>query len=377
MSDAPVGPSFPHDPARHRALVQAVHRAADPTGFLRFDRLLEIALYEPGYGFYDGPGAAVGREGAFYTATHASPLFAATLARRLLDELDALGAPENAVVVEAGAADGHLAEGVLGALADEAERPRRLTYRLIERSATLRTKALERLGRLALPGGWEVEIGESVGSDGPFEGAVVANELLDALPFRRVVRRGGLWREQGVRVVGEAIEWAEGGTADDLELPREAANDLLLEVPTGAVGFLREVADHLLRGAALLLDYGAEQPELERRWPRGTLAGWRSHRAVDRPLADLGEVDLSAFVNFTRLRAAARAFGLAEVAYRPQAEALVAWGLEAIARASPPGPTDALGAVRQHLGVKNLLYGFENFRVLELRAAGAAASASP
>ncbi len=129
---------------------------------------------------------------------------------------------------------------------------------------------------------------------------------------------------------------------------------------------MREVADHLVRGVFLILDYGMEENELRRAHPAGTLAAVRSHRSLSDPLDRPGETDLSAFVNFTRVRAAARAAGWSELAFGRQAEALGRWGYpdvlaEELRRAKSPEEE-----VRVRLASKNLLFGFDRFQALEL-----------
>src|SRR5208283_6157400 len=98
----------------------------------------------------------------------------------------------------------------------------------------------------------------------------------------------------------------------------------------------------------------------------GTLTAVRRHRFVDDPFAEPGTSDLSVFVNFTRVRAAAARAGLREVAFRRQAEALGEWGfprlLEEAIRAAPSTEAE----VRTRLAAKNLLFGFERFCALEL-----------
>jgi SAM-dependent MidA family methyltransferase len=116
----------------------------------------------------------------------------------------------------------------------------------------------------------------------------------------------------------------------------------------------------------LLDDYGMEEDELVRAHPEGTLATVRGHRSDSDAVTRPGESDLSTFVNWTRLRTVARAAGLEVVADRSQAEALGAWGFprlfdEALARAG-----SAEAEVRLRLSAKNLLFGFQRFRILEL-----------
>lgn len=337
---------------------------------MRFDRFQDLALYDAEAGYYASSATRLGAAGDFYTAPHVHPLFGRTIAQRILAEYRRLGRPASFRVVEVGPGDGRLATDVAAGVAAGLGEGERMDYVLVERSAALRARTLERLAALDLPT-IEWRVAEGLGADGPFRGVVLANELLDALPVRRFVWRAGSWRELAVAVDGRPFRWSEGEAipsgsgAPSTPGPREGA---IAEVGPYAEAFVREVGDHLAGGAALLLDYGADEEELVRGHPAGTLAAWRAHREVADPLAEPGEVDLSAFVNFTRIRAAATASGLVEVAYRPQAEALEAWGLARLVGAELAALPDETSRVRLRLAVKNLVFGFGTFQVLELRS---------
>jgi SAM-dependent MidA family methyltransferase len=340
-------------------------------GVLRFDRFVEIALYSEG-GFYHAADSPLGRHGSFYTAAHATPLFGATVARRLCAEGERLGATRPFRVVEVGPGDGTLALDVARAL--PADRPRwRWTF--VERSPTLRAMLKERVQREAGRTPVDFDFSPSVGSEGTFVGAVFGNEYLDAQPFRRVVRRSGEWRELGVRWTGVAWEWAEG------EAPALVPGESLPEAEEGtrydllerAEGFVREVADFLAEGAAIFLDYGASTTELLRGHPSGTLAAVRAHQTV--PALDApGSADLSAFVDFSRTRSAAVRAGFHERAFRSQAEALGEWGFGPLLEAAVERAEGAEEGVRIRLAAKNLLFGFPTFSALELEAPGTSAT---
>jgi SAM-dependent MidA family methyltransferase len=355
--------------ARFRELAAA---ASEPDGFVPFDRWMDLVLYAEGLGYYARDRSPIGPAGDFYTAPQVHPLFAATLADRLQVIRTRLGLERPFSLVEVGPGDGTLLAGVLTAWRPLLEAPDRVTVVLIERSSPLRARALRRSHDAAGDSGIRVRAEETVGSLGPFEGAVVANELLDALPVRRFRRRAGAWRELGVRWGDDGLRAAEGPVGEPAPspaLPSDVPDGTVFEYSAAAEGFVREVADHLVDGVLLLDDYGMEEEELLRGHPGGTLATVRGHRAGDDPLAGPGENDLSAFVNWTRIRSAARAAGLAVVADRSQAEALGAWGFErrfeaALGRAGTPE-----AQVRLRLAAKNLLFGFERFRVVELAPA--------
>jgi NADH dehydrogenase [ubiquinone] 1 alpha subcomplex assembly factor 7 len=342
-------------------------------GFLRFDRFVEIALYSPG-GFYDSTETPLGQHGSFYTAAHASPLFGATIARRLLAERERIGAAAAFRVVEVGPGDGTLAFDAARSLPADGPRWR---WTFVERSPTLRAALEARVERDGPGTPVDFDFAPSISSEGSLFGAVVGNEILDALPFRRLIQRSGGWRELGVRWNDPRWEWSESAEpvrppGDPLPAAEEGARYELLE---RSEGFVREVADFLADGAAILLDYGAGTDELLRGHPSGTLAAVRGHRPVD-PLEAPGTADLSAFVDFGRIRSAAHRAGLREHAFQPQSEALGAWGIAPLLEAAVDRASSPQEGVKIRLGAKNLLFGFQSFFALELEAPGPNAPAT-
>lgn len=334
-------------------------------GPVPFDRFVEIALYDPSDGYYAQADLRMGRSGDFYTAAHASPLFGATLARRVLSEYDRLERPDAFRLIEVGAGDGTLLIDIARALRRARRTEPLLRAAIVEGAGPRRDRLVERLGAEA---GLSVDPYGSLAEVGPFEGIVLANELLDALPFRRLVGRGAGWRELVVAADGDRLGWAETELARPVPAPAlpTAEEGTVLEIGEASEGWIRELADHLVRGSAVLLDYGREEGELLRAHAGGTLAAVAGHRPLADPLGSPGLADLSAFVNWTRLRAVATRAGLQVLADRPQAEALGAWGFQdALQEARSEAPDDE-ARVRLQLGAKRLLFGFEGFRALEL-----------
>jgi SAM-dependent MidA family methyltransferase len=368
------GPSVPRpslDAAveeRARAVVRRVAGLAGADGFLPFDRFMEVALYGEGTGYYTREATPFGPAGDYYTAPRVSPLFGRTIAARIRAVRAAVGPDRPFRVVEVGGGDGTLATTVLEALAPT---PPGLEYVIVELSPSLGTAAMERIERSAQSAGIPARLATSVGADGPFEGFVLANELLDAQPVRRLRWTGDAWREIGVRVKDEALVAAEAdlnGPIPGPPLPSNVAPGTVVEISPGAEAVVREVADHLTRGAFAVIDYGMEESELLAAHPRGTLENLRHHRVVADPLAAPGSSDLSVFVNFTRIREVARRAGLVEIRNCSQAEALGDWGFpELLATAIGQAPS-AEAEVRTRLAAKNLLFGFERFRALEWAA---------
>ncbi|MCI4361217.1 MAG: SAM-dependent methyltransferase [Thermoplasmata archaeon] len=300
-------------------------------GFIRFDRFMETVLYDGEVGYYARPrGTPFG--GDFYTAPHLNPLFGAALASRIATEYRSLGMPRRFRVVEVGPGDGTLAHQVVDSLSSTLPPDARLEYVLVDRSAASKDRILEEFSRHPPLESVDIRWAEAIGADGPFQGVLLANELLDAMPARRLVWRDGQWDEQGVAIVGDRMTWAVhplDGRIPGPALPSGRREGAVLEVELLAESFLREISDHLEAGCALLLDFGCSEEELLAAGVAGTLVAVHQHHVEVDPLAHPGDADLSVWVNFTRLRAAARAAGLREVFFRTQAESLGAWGIAA------------------------------------------------
>lgn len=332
---------------------------------------MEIALYDPDGGYYQRPESPFGRTGDFYTAAHLGPAFGRTLGRWVLSIDDQLGHPDPFRILEVGPGDGSLAPDVADEIARSTDDPGRFEYVFVERSGPLRDRAAGRAWsapasrlRRSVQGG--------IGDRGPFVGAILANELWDALPARSLIRTRDGWRERTVVWNGERGAWGLGEVVSAigaLPLP-EDEEGTIREVSVVGEALLRAVADHLAAGALLILDYGGTSDELGVRHPTGSIAALRRHQAGGNPLEAPGSADLSVHVDFTRLRAAARAAGLKEMAYRSQAEALGAWGLASVAEELRRGTGSEEARVKIHLAIKSLLFGFERFRALELAAPG-------
>lgn len=295
-----------------------VRAAIEDHGPISFAEFMELALYGPG-GFYERP--PVGSEGDFVTSPHVHPVFGHLVAGTLREVWEALGRPEPFAVVEVGAGDGTLARQLLEAL-DELP----VAYVAVERSEGARG-SLEGLAEAGLP----VRVTADLSEAGPIErGVVLANELLDNLPFRRV--RGS---PDGLREIRVALD-ADGrlieveapcgpelaGLAPELGPGEEGV------VPTGALGFVDELARALRHGLALLIDYGGVGPVTG----SDAVHGYRGQRVIEDVLADPGTADITAGVDLGAVARRAEAGGLVAAGPVSQREALTALGFEAWAR---------------------------------------------
>jgi len=136
----------------------------------------------------------------------------------------------------------------------------------------------------------------------PAASVVFSNELFDAQPCHRIVRRDGGWRELGVAWRDGALVEVELAHASDEwrefagRLPPDAPEGYRLDLPTGSVALLRRIAALDWHGLFLAFDYGKSWRELTEATPQGTLRAYSRHRQVTNLLAQPGEQDLTSHV---------------------------------------------------------------------------------
>ena len=315
------------DPGDEPALVERIRSEIEAGGPMTFARFMELALYEPGLGYYRRAAARPGREGDFLTAPETSPIFGRSIARQLDEMWRRLDRPSPFVVREYGAGTGALAESVLdGFRRDRTGLADAVRWDPIEVEQA-RLDAFARRLEGAGHGAALALAGE------PFVGTILANEFLDALPVHRVTVRDS-------RLVELLVTWRDGRFGHEAGAPttpalaeRLAAEEVRLEegqvaeICLGIDRWMEAVARSLTRGYALIIDYGHRAPDLygpERR--AGTLRAYVRHVAHDDPFRNVGRQDLTAHVDITAVERAARAAGLEVLGLTTQAEFIAGIG---------------------------------------------------
>ena len=275
-------------------------------GWISFARYMELALHEPGLGYYSRGNRQFGAEGDFVTAPELGRLFGRTLARQLRD----IEGP----ILELGAGSGALAETLLKELERE--------YLILETSVALRSRQAARLGS-------QVQFLDALPR--AFRGVVIANEVLDALPVHALAWRAAGIMERGVSLSGGKLAWSERpATGELLEEAQKIPVPVPYESEIGLIGraWMRALAERLELGVILVIDYGF--PRHEYYHPQrsaGTLMCHYRHHAHADPFAHPGEQDLSAHVDFSALADAAASAGLDVLGYASQAQFLVNCGI--------------------------------------------------
>lgn len=329
--------------ALSRQLCTRIVNAIERDGSLPFDRYMSMALYEPGLGYYVNGLHKFGPGGDFVTAPEQGRIFARTLARQIDDIASALAT--DWTLLELGAGSGALAADLLESVARPPDR-----YLILEPSAALREIQAERLDALADDLRERIEwISQPPSS--PFQGVIVANEVMDALPVACFEMTADGPMERCVGVDNDHLVWMQTPPSKRLSQAIETLQNVLPE-PL-AVGYQSEICldlpswigtitDCMSRGVALLIDYGYPRSEYYHRdRSGGTLVCHYRHRAHFDPFVWPGLTDLSAFVDFTAVAEAAADHRLDIAGFTSQAGFLLSLGVQDF--------LEQAGSTREHL----------------------------
>ena len=306
-------------------------RIQNAGGQISFAEYMQEVLYAPGLGYYAAGTAKFGAEGDFITAPEVSSVFGFVLARQAAEILQVLN---EGSMLELGAGSGKLAVDILTALERIQSLP--ASYRILEVSADLQAKQKQRILE-ALPHLYErVQWISALPED--FEGVVIANEVLDALPAERFVRQSSGILQSCVALQGEEFVWSTAPAAGRLQdaiaeieadLSEPLADGYTSEVSLAAPQLIGDLARSLKRGAAFFFDYGVSRREY---YAADRSEGWLRchfrHYAHNNPLVHPGIQDLTTWVDFSAIAGAAVLNGFDLLGYQTQSQFLMGGGLE-------------------------------------------------
>jgi SAM-dependent MidA family methyltransferase len=324
-------------------LSEIICREIAQRGVLPFARFMELALYCPKHGYYETKKDNPGRRGDYYTSVGVGEVFGQLLAFQFAEWLEPLRSAECGVqIVEAGAHDGKLAGDILAWL--QLRRPElfeQIEYWILEPSEQRQGWQRETLKNFIPHVRWFDDFGSLSSSNPQLNGVVFSNELLDAMPTHRFGWDAAekAWYEWGVAVDGGRFVWSRLPAAIPSSIPARdlsefhlpSAPELLAVLPDGyiieacpaAENWWRVAAGVLERGKLLTIDYGLTDTELvlpDR--TRGTLRAYYRHHASGEVLANVGEQDLTAHINFSALQAAGESAGLKTDSFQTQSQFL-------------------------------------------------------
>jgi SAM-dependent MidA family methyltransferase len=323
----------PDEAAHSAALVERIRAVIEAEGgWIGFDRFMQLALYEPGLGYYSAGARKFGAAGDFITAPEVAPVFSRCLALQCAEVLRELGPA--ARLLELGAGSGAMAADLLAELERQDALP--AGYWILDLSADLRERQRETLQQKVphlLP---RVQWLDSLPEE-PFTGMILANEVLDALTIERFAMRGGGVNALGVSSAFGQLQLAEVRAASRLVAAvRKIEQDTGIALPdgyesevcTGLGRWFESIAGSLERGVLLFIDYGLPRREYysaER--TRGTLLCHFRHRFHEDALTRVGLQDITAWVDFTAVAEAAQGAACAVAGYTTQAHFLIGCGL--------------------------------------------------
>ncbi len=249
-----------------------------------FDRFMALALYDPQVGYYraDRKRIGFGESSDFFTATTSGPVFGELIAAACTTLLGSRPAREF-TFVEIGS------ETELGAL-DGVAHPFK----------TVRT----------------CRVGEPLELSGKC--VVFSNELFDAQPFRRFVRRSGVWKELGAMLRDDSFVEIELTTAAPTTLPAEAPDGYIIDAPFASATLAEQIAAQPWTGLFVACDYGKSWRELTEACPAGTARAYFRHTQTNDLLARPGEQDLTCHVCWDWLADALEHHGFAKPAVESQ-----------------------------------------------------------
>lgn len=312
-------------------------------GPITVERYMALCLGHPSHGYY-ATRDPFGASGDFVTAPEITQMFGELIGLWCAEVWRRMGEPARVALIELGPGRGTLMADALRAARAVPGFRDALDVTLVETSPTLRQIQRENLAATGVPLRWALTIEEALGAR-PI--LLLANEFFDALPIRQFVRTEAGWRERMVGLVDGALAFGLAAEPPaDLRLPSRPIG-FVLELNPQGVAIAARIGAHLAAhgGAALALDYGEAYSAGD------TLQAMRRHGFVD-PLAEPGEADLTAQVDFGALARAGRAAGAASMALLAQADLLERLGLHAraaqLSRTATSSQADAIGgAVRR------------------------------
>ena len=309
---------------------------ASQGGWIPFSRYMEMALYEPGMGYYSAGAHKLGAGGDFTTAPELSPLFGAAIVSAILPVLEGLkaqGLP--AKILEFGAGTGKLAESILTRLNDLGFQLD--GYDIIEISPDLTQRQQERLHKLAAELELSTKCSWLSSLTENFKGVILANEVIDAIPCDAIIYQNGFWYWCGVSFAEDKFFWKTGKPVEQALLPESLlsgnfSEGYVTELHPQANAWIRQIAKHLDAGLFLTFDYGF--PESEYYHPQrieGTLMAHHRHHAIQNPFYLPGLCDLTTHVEWAQIARSALAENVDDVYLTNQAAFLLDAGIGDIA----------------------------------------------
>ncbi len=293
---------------------------AEPIGF---DEFMDISLYHSKFGYYRAGLEKFGEHGDFVTAPETSDLFGFCLARQCSQVMNG-----NNDILEFGAGSGALVAQILFELGRLKKLPKK--YYILELSSELKQRQKQTI-EVVLPELVDIVVWINELPSG-FSGVVIANEVLDAMPAKRIIYQDDDFYELGVDYQGDKFKWkaySKPYNSKNILLPDNKIDGYTTEINHRAIAWVDSLYDSIDNALVLLIDYGMGRDEYfhPQRFD-GTLRCYYQHKASEDPFVNIGEQDITTSVNFSDIADQARYSGFELKGYATQAMFLISLGID-------------------------------------------------
>jgi len=313
-------------------LTQRVKSIIRDKGPITFAEFMELALYDPGYGYYSSGNVNIGKEGDFYTSPHVHKAFGSAICNFIIKSFDLMN-EDNLSIIELGAGKGILALDILNHLkTNNPKQYARTTYYIVEQSNYSKNISKQTLSNHTEKVKRLSSLGELYKED--IIGVVISNELLDALPFHRLKFASGKFNEIFVTLEDDdLVEKTDKPSVPELEkyfnwIDMDFREDQEFEVNLRIEKILKEIDRVLQKGFVITIDYGYLNSELfSAQRMKGTYKCIHRHSINETPYINIGEQDITAHVDFSNLIRAGGSFNINKVKYTTQGQFLIDWGI--------------------------------------------------
>lgn len=332
--------------------------------WIPFSRFMELALYAPQFGYYTGGSHKIGQEGDFITAPTLTPLFGQTLAHQLNQLL-----PQTAQnVYEFGAGTGDLAISLLPHLSNHLNH-----YYIIELSNELAERQRQKINA-TLPDSLAKKVVHLTELPDHFDGILIGNEVLDAMPVESIKKDNGQFYQIGVCLDNEQFAYSEKKLEQSALLQTAYQyfpenEPYTSELHPAQYAFIHTLAKKLTRGAMIWIDYGFDAAQYYHpQRNHGTLIGHYRHHSIHDLFFHIGLTDLTAHVNFTDIAQAGVDSGLDLIGYTTQAHFLL--NLNLTDYLSQTGKIQSADYLREAAAVQKLINQHEMGELFKVIALG-------
>ena len=297
-----------HDPSLDHSLLvreQLIQHINTRDGWISFEEFVDFVMYKPGLGYYSAGAEKIGHSGDFTTAPEISKLFGMALANQITPILDHYQSPS---IIEIGAGTGKLAFDIMTQLNDYQVNFDR--YYILELSADLKQRQQSMLSHLPTKTLNKIVWLDSIPMDS-IDGVIIANEVIDALPFTRFKTQNGQVYELGISVEdNQLIEQPRlademlSNTVDSIakEIGMTFQDGYTSEIRINFGSWFRTIESMLSSGSIFFVDYGyARQEYYDEERTNGSMICHYRNVAHEDPLSNLGIQDISASVDFSQL----------------------------------------------------------------------------